>query len=68
MEGDVRNCSTSYMFGMSWCLSVGELQVICNRLVLLSTGEWLLPYWREQTPGAVEDGTCKVHEKAQVEV
>mmetsp|Transcript_23312 Transcript_23312/g.64700 ORF Transcript_23312/g.64700 Transcript_23312/m.64700 type:complete len:511 (+) Transcript_23312:151-1683(+) len=46
----------------------GIPKVICNRLVVLSTGEWLLPYWREQTPGAVEDGTCKIHEKGKVEV
>lgn len=38
---------------------LGLWQVICNRMVVLSTGEWLLPYWREQSMGAVEEGTCK---------
>uniref|UniRef100_A0A061RT54 Bnr asp-box repeat protein n=1 Tax=Tetraselmis sp. GSL018 TaxID=582737 RepID=A0A061RT54_9CHLO len=46
----------------------GIPKVICNRIVVLSTGEWLLPYWREQTTGAVVDGTCKKHEKGEIEV
>ena len=52
--------------GETGCIDF-PVQVICNRLAVLSSGEWLLPYWREQTPGAVEDGTCKVHEKGEVE-
>jgi len=46
----------------------GIPKVICNRMIVLSSGEWLLPYWREQTPGAVEDGTCRSHTKEEIEV
>jgi hypothetical protein len=46
----------------------GIPKVICNRMIVLSSGEWLLPYWREQTPGALEDNTCKSHIKEEIEV
>ena len=36
----------------------GIPKVICNKLIVLRTGEWILPYWREQTLNAMEDGTC----------
>lgn len=42
----------------------GIPKVICNSLIELSTGEWLLPYWREHTEYAVVDGTCKSHDRS----
>jgi len=36
----------------------GIPKVISNRVTVLSTGEWLLPFWREQARAAVPDDDC----------
>lgn len=36
----------------------GIPKVIANKLSVLSTGEWLMPFWREQQ-SALEEGTCE---------